>query len=181
MNDWRTTETRVLDEALHALETQTRGKVKRLKREHDPADFGFDAIVDFQIHGRNILIVIEVKNVDRRAALAQIKAQLDAAVDRHLPGYLPMLAAPYITEAMAEECRRIDLLFVDTAGNLFVRTPDTLFFILGRPRPEHLGHGAYQTMTPTGMRVILPSCVSPNLPMPHIDRSGEWPKLHSEP
>ena len=91
---------------------------------------------------RRVLLLAEIKNVDRRLALAQIKEQLEAAIADQLPGYIPLLVAPYMTEAMAEECRRIDLPFADAAGNLFLRTGTTLLYIVGRPATRSHAAGA---------------------------------------
>jgi hypothetical protein len=162
MNHLAQTERRILDEAKEALETQTQGKVKVLRRPRGLFDQRFDAQVELELHGQKILLLTEIKNVDRRPALAQIKKQLEMAIADQFPGYLPLLVAPYITEAMAEECRRIDLLFADTAGNLFVRTGTTLFYILGRPRPDHMGR-EQKGLTPAGMKIIFALLCKPEL------------------
>lgn len=157
------TERRLLDEAMEALGTQTRGAVKLLRREHGAFDRRFDAQVELDMHGQKMLLLAEIKNVDRRPALAQIKTQLEAAIADHLPGYLPLLVTPYMTEVMAEECRRLDLPFVDTAGNLFIRTGTTLLYIIGRPRPDHMGRGAQKAVTPAGMKILFALLCKPEL------------------
>jgi hypothetical protein len=75
-----------------------------------------------RIGGPEIRLLAKFKNVDRRLAIAPVKEQLEGAIKDQSPGHLPLLVAPYMTEAMAEECRRIHLPFADTAGNLFIRT-----------------------------------------------------------
>jgi hypothetical protein len=162
MNYLAQSERRILDEALEALETQTQGAVKILRQQRGPFDSRFDAQVELELHGQKILLLAEIKNVDRRPALAQIKKQLDGAIADQFPGHLPLLVAPYITDAMAEECRRIDLPFADTAGNLFVRTGTTLLYILGRPRPDHMGR-AQRGLTPAGMKIIFALLCKPEL------------------
>jgi hypothetical protein len=162
MNHLAQTDRRILDEAIDALGTQTGGEVKILRRPRGPFDLRFDAQVELELHGQKILLLAEIKNVDRRPALAQIKQQLDEAIADQFPGHLPLLVAPYITEAMAEECRRIDLPFADTAGNLFVRTGTTLLYILGRPRPDHMGR-AQRGLTPAGMKIIFALLCKPEL------------------
>jgi hypothetical protein len=157
------TERRLLDEALQALENQTKGTVKRLRRERGPVDHRFDAQLELELHGQTMRLLVEIKNVDRRPALAQIKTQLEAVIEDHLPGYLPLLVTPYMTEAMAEACRRLDLPFVDTAGNLFVRTGTTYLYIIGRPRPDHIGRRTYQALTPAGMKILFALLCKPEL------------------
>ena len=162
MNPLAQTERRILDEALEALEAQTRGEVKVLRRPRGLFDPRFDAQVELELHGQKILLLAEIKNVDRRPALAQIKEQLEKAIADQFPDYLPLLVAPYMTDAMAEECRRIDLPFADTAGNLFVRTGNTLLYIVGRPRPDYMGR-AQKGLTPAGMKIIFALLCKPEL------------------
>ena len=157
------TERLLLDEAIAALATQTGGIPRLLRKERGLFDPRYDAQVELQLNGQPINLLVEIKNVDRRPALAQIKAQLEAAIADRLPNYLPMLVAPYMTEAMAEECRRIDLPFVDTAGNLFLRTGTTLIYIVGRRRPDHIERRAYQAGTPAGMKVLFALLCKPEL------------------
>jgi len=162
MNHLAQTERRILDEAIDALGTQTGGEVKVLRRPRGLFDPRFDAQAELELHGQKILLLAEIKNVDRRPALAQIKKQLDGAIADQYPGYLPLLVAPYMTEAIAEECRRIDLPFADTAGNLFLRTANTLLYIVGRPRPDHMGR-AQKGLTPAGMKIIFALLCKPEL------------------
>ena len=156
------TERRILDEAVEVLATQTRGAVKLLPRPRGRFDPRFDAQVQLELHGQKIQLLAEIKNVDRFLALAQIKEQLEKVLTDQFPGYLPLLVAPYMTEAMAEECRRIDLPFADTAGNLFLRTGNTLLYIVGRPRPDHMGR-AQKGLTPAGMKITFALLCKPEL------------------
>src|ERR1700722_1618226 len=157
------TERQLLDEALDALGLQTGGAVKVLRRERGTIDHRFDAQVELKMHGQTMLLLAEIKNIDRRPALAQIKVQLEAAIKDHLHGYLPLLVTPYMTEAMAEECRRLNLPFVYTAGNLFIRTGTPLLYIVGRPRPNHIGRRAHQAATPAGMKILFALLCKPEL------------------
>jgi hypothetical protein len=157
------TELLLLDEALQALQTQTGGAAKLLRRERGPFDRRFDAQLQLELHDQKLLLLVEIKNVDRRLALAQIKTQLETAIEDNLPGYIPLLVTPYMTEVMAEECRRLNLPFVDTAGNLFIRTGTTLLYITGRPRPDHIGRRVYQAVTPAGMKILFALLCKPEL------------------
>ena len=161
--DIQETERRLLDEALQVLQAQTGGVAKLLRRGRGTFDHRFDAQLQLELHGQRLLLLAEIKNIDRRPALAQIKAQLEAAIQDQLPGYIPLLVTPYMTEAMAEECRRLDLPFADTAGNLFLRTATTLLYIVGRPRPAHIGRRVYQAVTPAGMKIIFALLCKPEL------------------
>lgn len=162
MNHLAQTERRILDEALDALGIQARTAAKVVRRTRGLFDPRFDAQIELELHGQKVLLLAEIKNVDRRLALAQIKEQLEAAIADQFPGYLPLLVAPYVTEAMAEECRRIDLPFADAAGNLFLRTGTTLLYIVGRPRPGHMRR-VQKGVTPAGMKIIFALLCKPEL------------------
>jgi hypothetical protein len=157
------TERHLLGEAVQALEVQTGGTVKLLQPEPGPADQRFDARLKLRLHGQRMLLLAEIKNLDRRLALAQIKMQLEAAIEDHFPGYLPLLITRYMTDAMADECRRLELNFVDTAGNLFIRTGTTFLYIVGRPRQDHHGHRAHRLATPAGMKILFALLCKPEL------------------
>ncbi len=87
---------------------------------------------------------------------------MERAIQDQFPGHLPFLVAPYMTEAMAEECLRIDLPFSDTAGNLFLRTANMLLCIVGRRRPHYLER-SQNGLTPAGMKVIFALLCRPEL------------------
>src|SRR5213593_4096297 len=102
-----------LGRALDALERTTgvKGRVvaleHKVRKAHQP-----DALIDIYVEGKKHRYVVEAKTrVDRLATLGQVKAQLDQLGERAL------LFAPYITAAMAKQCRQLDIAFLDTAGN----------------------------------------------------------------
>lgn len=157
------TKRRLLEEAVQALEMQTEGRVKIRAKTHNTREPGYDAKIDLELHGQTVHFLVEMKHVDRRLALAQIKEQLDRTIRRDFEGYRPLLIAPFITEAMADECKRLNLPFVDTAGNLFFRTETTLLFITGRPRPDHRGRRIHPATNPAGMKVTFALLCKPDL------------------
>ncbi|MGI4826609.1 MAG: type IV toxin-antitoxin system AbiEi family antitoxin [Janthinobacterium lividum] len=157
------TEGHLLEEAVQALEMQTEGRVKICTKTHNTREPGYDAKIELELHGQTIGFLAEIKHVDRRLALAQIKEQLDRAIRGDFEGYLPLLIAPFLTETMADECKRLNLPFVDTAGNLFLRTETTLLFITGRPRPDHHGRRINQATNPAGMKLTFALLCKPDL------------------
>ena len=51
--------------------------------------------------------------------------------------------APYLTTALAQHCReRLNLQFIDTAGNAYLRVPGLYVFVQGEKRPEPMTPGA---------------------------------------
>jgi hypothetical protein len=81
-----------------------------------------DAVLTITLNGHKQLFAAEIKAVDRRIAVAQIRAQLQELITQRYPGYRPLLITTFATHDLAEECRRLDLPFLDTAGNLYLPT-----------------------------------------------------------
>ncbi len=102
--------------------------------------------------------LVEMKrNVDRLAMLGQVKAQLDQ-FDK--PG---LLFAPYITPAIANECRKLNIAFLDTAGNAYLKRPGLHIFITGERPPEPKAMGARGGGTPAALRVVFVLLCNRNL------------------
>lgn len=112
-----------------------------------------DAVVDFNAEGQQYRYNIEAKaRVDRLAAIGHIKTQLDTY------GGKGMLFAPYITPAIARQCKALNLPFLDTAGNAYLQEPGLHIYITGE-KPDggittNMGHQA-KGGTPTALRVIF--------------------------
>ena len=79
-----------------------------------------DAVLTITLNGHKQLFVAEIKTIDRRIAVAQIRAQLQEFITQRYPGYRPLLITTFATPDLAEECRRLDLPFLDTTGNLYL-------------------------------------------------------------
>jgi hypothetical protein len=118
-----------------------------------------DAVVEIPTPKQPEKFAVEIKNVDRFDALNQARA--------HWPrrGQLPLLiAAPYMTPQLAERCREIDLFFADTAGNMYLRTPDIHLYVTGKRRPPELTTGETNRFTnPTGLKIIFALLCNPGL------------------
>lgn len=92
-----------------------------------------DAIIEIQAAGKNHRLIVEAKTqVDRFAAVGHVKTQLEAF------GKPGLLFVPYITAAVAKECRKIDLPFLDTAGNVYLKFPELLVYVTGE-KPQNTG------------------------------------------
>ena len=147
---------------MDALGKQSREAAKILRRPRGFLDRRFGAQIELELEGQRVRLLAKFKNLDRRLAIAPIKEQLEGAIKDRFPRHLPFLVAPYMTEAMAEECRRIDLRFADTASNLFLRTGTMLLYIVGRRRSHHLER-LHKGLTPAGMKVIFALLCRPEL------------------
>src|SRR5690242_17616973 len=87
-----------------------------------------DTLIEIDVGRRKQQFLAEVKNVDRFATPAQVKAQ---GVAWEQP---PLLIAPYITRETADKCRELRLPFIDTAGNAYLEGPGFLIYIVGNHR-----------------------------------------------
>ena len=120
-----------------------------------------DAFIDIDVEGQPHRYAVEVKTrVDRLAALGHVKAQLDQYGERGL------LFAPYITPAIAKQCRKLDLAFLDTAGNAYLRLPGLHIYITGE-KPEGIvattAMGRRGGGTPTALRIVFALLCQPAL------------------
>ena len=98
--------------------------------------------------------------MDRAVALAAAKHQLEPY------GTRGVLVAPYLTAELANHCRNeLDLNFIDTAGNAYLRAPGLFVFVRGE-RPPTLpatAIGARGGGTATALRVVFALLCKPAL------------------
>ena len=92
-----------------------------------------DAAVEVRWDGRHYNYLVEAKTViDRAVTLANAKRLLQDFGDDGL------LITEYMTPALATRCRdELQLQFIDTAGNAYLRRPGLYVFVKGEKRPEH--------------------------------------------
>jgi hypothetical protein len=92
----------------------------------------------------------EFKNVDRFEALNIIKT-------KHAAASKPaVLITPYLSRELAQHCREIDLSFIDTAGNAFLRATNLLVFVTGQPRKIDLTvQPHFQALTAAGLKIVF--------------------------
>ena len=120
-----------------------------------------DAVVEVQAGGRRYQLYAEVKAVDRPVALAAAKHRLEAY------GRKGVLVTPYLTAALARHCREpLDLQFIDTAGNAYLRAPGLYVFVQGERPPEPLAGGDGRPArggTATALRAVFVLLCRPEL------------------
>lgn len=116
----------ILQRALEALHKTTgiTGRVTHL----EPPIAATDARLEIEANGQRYEYLAEIKRIDRFARLAEIKYQLGEYAGQLL------LVAHRITTEMADKCRELDLQFIDTAGNAYLRQPG-LFVLIKGQRP----------------------------------------------
>jgi len=141
----------LLGRALTALAKQTGLQAEVTAREH---------AVEIRWEGRQYEYLVEAKtNTDRATTLANAKRQLQDYGERGL------LVTEYMTPALATRCREeLDLQFIDTAGNAYLRRPGLYVFIKGE-RPTEIGTmpGTRGAGTMTALRVTFTLLCNPDL------------------
>jgi len=122
-----------------------------------------DAVLTITLNGHQQLFVAEIKTIDRRMAAAQILAQLQELITQRYPGYRPLLITTFVTPELAEECRRLELPFLDTAGNLYLPTDTFVADIRGKARPARPFKDKYRANHPAGLKVVFALLCRPAL------------------
>jgi hypothetical protein len=139
----------ILNEALDAIK-RTAGVEFRVVPQ---APIFADAVLEVDAPTARTQFVTEIKTARNFATIGMVAEQL-----AHRPrGVYPLLVAPYITRALAERCRELQLLFIDTAGNAYISVPGLIIYVTGEPRPETLKATPtrYRVYTEVGMKVIF--------------------------
>lgn len=148
-------EKQILAQALKAFEETTATSATVLKTEV-PLPHG---IADAEIRlGDGKRLLVEVKGNVAAATLGQAVAQL-ARFEK--PG---ILVTRYVTPQMAEHLKELDVPFLDTAGNAYIRTPKLLIFVTGRkPRQPGKAEKPVRAFRTTGLKVVFACLCRPHL------------------
>lgn len=151
----KTTEAVIFREALEAFEAATGIQAAAIKDDVRLPEGIVDATFDLQ--GKKKLIA-EVKRRLTPANLGQAVAQL-ARFRR--PG---VLVTEYVTPPVAERLKELDVAFIDTAGNAYLRFPNLLIYITGRkPHTPTPRETRVRALRPTGLKVIFALLCRPDL------------------
>jgi hypothetical protein len=153
----------ILQRALAALHRTTGIAGQVIDREPMVAEgFRADARIEVEANGQRYPYLAEIKRVDRFAILGDIKRQCARYGDQLL------LVAPRVTAEAAEKCRELDLQFIDTLGNAYLRGPGLLVLVKGQ-RPaagedlQLAEHEGKRAGTATNLRVFFALLCKPNL------------------
>jgi hypothetical protein len=154
-------EIKLLDDALAAF-TRTTGFPAAIVQYAPERRAGRrpDAAIKIEANGRRFRFFAEIKAIDRAVALAAAKHQLEPY------GKQGILVAPYLTPELANHCRqKLDLNFIDTAGNAHVRAPGLFVFVRGERTPAHRATaiGGRGGGTATALRVVFALLCKPEL------------------
>ncbi|MGN2642412.1 hypothetical protein ACTD5D_40820 [Nocardia takedensis] len=103
-----------------------------LLRQFEQAEEGIDATTTVQApDGRQIKIFVEVKREVRMRDLPRLCEQL-ARYTATVPGSVGVVVAPHLSAAVREYLERAGLSYVDTTGNLLLRSDAAALFLRDR-------------------------------------------------
>jgi hypothetical protein len=126
-------------------------KVKVLARETFEEGRHVDAVIDICYLGHRARYKVETKGALRPVTLGAVVHQI-----RYL-GPDTMLVTDYVTPNLADELRRLEVPFMDAAGNAYLATPDFLIWVKGeRPRvTTETATATGRAFTATGLQVLF--------------------------
>lgn len=153
----------LLDRALKALQETTGLPGNVIFTEPETGNGNqVDAVIELEILGLPRQYLVEIKLVDRFAAIGQIKSQFDQL------GQAALLVANYITAEMADKCRALDVQFIDTQGNAFLHGPGWLVLVKGQRQSVKAKTGlasrdVSRAATAAALRIIFALISQPEL------------------
>ena len=121
-----------------------------------------DADIALDVAGTLHRYLVETKRVDRFAALGHIKNQFNPYPH---PG---LLVAPRITAEIAEQCRKLDVQFIDTHGNAYLHAPGLFVWVKGQrqhadPNNAQIIMETPRAGTPAALKAIFALLCRPEL------------------
>lgn len=153
----------LLERAINALKNATDidARIIRMEGAHNDTTKA-DATLEVDLAGTAFRYIVEIKRIDRFAAIEKIKNQFDTF---ETPG---LLVTPRITKQSAAKCRELNVQFIDANGNAFLHAPGSYVFVQGLQSkeqddlPDTRKNGS-RSGTATGLRVIFALLCQPEL------------------
>jgi hypothetical protein len=149
--------TAILCKAINMLRKNT-GLAAEIEPEPNHTEYAADAVIRIVWQDLEFLYDAAIKNIISRATLGGTARQLDLFRRKGI------IVARYVTPQIADELKKLNIPFMDTAGNVHINEPPLLIFIKGnkltgadltvrRPRVFH----------PAGLQVLFAILCNPNL------------------
>lgn len=153
-------EKKILNDALGELRKNTGLVVNVVEFEGRELETGHyhDARVKMQWNDIEYYFVVEIKNIVTRAILGIAGRQINQFQQKG------MLVAKYINPRIADELKKLDIPFIDTAGNAYINEPPLFIYITGNRLTErNIMEQPARTFRPTGLQVIFALLCNPGL------------------
>ena len=148
---------RAVDALAHAT-----GLHSQLVRHISASDAG--RLVITSGDGRSVDLPYEVKaTIDRRDQLLSFKQRHDNAI----------LITRALSRKMAEQCRELELQFIDHAGNCYLRQPGLFVFVVGSKETSTPKPTSTRGFTPATLRVVFAVLTCPSILNSNVRRIAE--------
>lgn len=117
-----------------------------------------DAVLRLHAHGAKQQFFAEVKRTLTNAALGVALGELD----QH--GTTRILVTEYVNPNMADRLRRLNVPFIDTAGNVYVNYPPFFAYVKGQAPPKlDKSQRTTRAFQATGLKVLFAFLCKPDL------------------
>lgn len=147
--------------ALDGLMQTTGLRLKILGNNHHVSD---GRIVIESGDGRTFDLPYDVRTtVDRRDQLLSFKHRHDSTV----------LITGALSRAMAEQCRELDIQFIDHAGNCYLQQPGLFVLVAGIKETSKRKQAAGRGFTPAALRVVFAVLTRPEILSGNVRRIAE--------
>lgn len=154
MENYNTSEKQLLNEALRAFEvvTASQATVLRLGVELTGAKAG----TEIQL-GNSPPLIAEIRATVRPATLGTVLAHFKSNAKPTI------LVTRYMSPPLADKLKEMDIPFLDTVGNVYLRTADTFIYVVGRKQKQTGEDGAVRAFREKGLKVIFALLCVPDL------------------
>ena len=157
----RIAENQILEAAVEALNRETPLAIRVTDREVPVGPYRADAIVALGAEG--MPYIAEVKGGVVQANLGALIDQLGNLQNQH-GAAKGILVADYINPKIAEHLKRLDVQFMDTAGNAYINAPGQFVYIRGnKQRLEFTTKEKNRAFETTGLKVVYAFLREPDL------------------
>ena len=150
-----------LDSAIKAF-TETTGLAISVTERHGFAQDGELTVVHPDGHASKLTLEVKSK-VDRRDQLSTFKVQHGSAV----------LVTRSLSATMANQCRLLNIQFLDAAGNCYLNQPGLFVFISGQKEPAPSDAVTIRGLTPAALRLMFAVFTKPSLLSTNVRRIAE--------
>jgi len=117
-----------------------------------------DAVIRIKWQDLEYFFEAEIKNVITRATLGGAVQKLDLFQEKGI------LIARYITPQIADELRKMDIPFIDAAGNAYINEPPLFIFLKGNKfTSDYHVDRPTRTFRPAGLQVLFTFLCNPGL------------------
>lgn len=128
MDTWNISEGELFDAVLHCAQEAFGDLNFRIEVSEKPSVMGGDARVAVSLGADQATYVAEAKRIQTAAQLSVLRQRLWYAQQPLL------LLTGYMTTALAETARKLDIQFLDAVGNAYLKVGESLIWAVGRKR-----------------------------------------------